>query len=110
RVMVIVAGEGELLEVVGALDAVGSLADLLHGGEEETDQHRDDGNDDEQFDEREAPPQPPTKIDPAHGHGPTPHEGRNADDGDFERRSLTVPQGGRHLALLYKRGRGPSRI
>ena len=45
-----------LLEVVGALHAGRGLADLLNGRQEQTDQDRDDGDDDEEFDEREGTP------------------------------------------------------
>jgi hypothetical protein len=53
-VVVVVGGQAELLEVVGALDAGGGLADLLDGGQQQADQDGDDGDDDEQFDEGEA--------------------------------------------------------
>src|SRR5262249_52840336 len=43
-VVVSVKGEADLLEVVGALDAVGRLADLLHGRQQQRDQHADDGD------------------------------------------------------------------
>src|SRR5262249_16108576 len=56
----VVVGGGEvldaqtdLLEVVLAAGAVGRLADLLDGGQEQADQHRDDGDDDQQLDQRE---------------------------------------------------------
>jgi hypothetical protein len=54
RVVVVVSRQPDLLQVVRALDASGGLAHLLHGGQQEADQHRDDGDDDEQFDECEA--------------------------------------------------------
>ena len=47
------AREADLLQVVRALDAGRGVADLLHGGQQETDQHRDDGDHHEQFDQRE---------------------------------------------------------
>ena len=46
-------GDADLLEVVGALDACGGLADLLHGRQQEADQDGDDRDDDEQLDQRE---------------------------------------------------------
>ena len=46
-------GQGELLEVVLALDARRRGPDLLHGGQEQADQDRDDGDDDQQLDQRE---------------------------------------------------------
>ena len=54
RVVVVVQGQADLLEVVGALDAGGGLADLLHGGQQQADQDGDDGDDDQQLDQREA--------------------------------------------------------
>ena len=44
----------ELLEVVGALGAPGGLARRLHGRQQQGDQYRDDGDDDQQFDEGES--------------------------------------------------------
>ena len=52
--MVAVQGEPDLLEVAGAADAVGGLADLLDGGQEQADQHGDNRDDDEQLDECES--------------------------------------------------------
>ena len=49
-----VQGEAHLLEVVLALHAGGGFADLLHGGQKQPDQDRDDGDDDEQFDQCET--------------------------------------------------------
>src|SRR5262249_21770681 len=46
-----------LLEVVGALHAVGGLPNFLHGGEQQADQDGDDGNDDQELDERKSPAQ-----------------------------------------------------
>ena len=53
-VVVVVARQRDLLEVVGALHPRGGLADLLHRGQQQADQDRDDGDDDEQFDQREG--------------------------------------------------------
>src|SRR5262249_33438591 len=44
RVVVVMAGPAELLEVVGALDASGSLADLLHRGQQQANEDGDDGD------------------------------------------------------------------
>src|SRR3712207_7936749 len=44
----------DLLEVVGARDTGRGLARLLDGGQQQSDQHRDDRNDHQQLDEREA--------------------------------------------------------
>ena len=52
--MVVVEGQADLLEVVGALDPPRRLARRLHGRQEQRDQHRDDGDDDQQLDQREA--------------------------------------------------------
>ena len=53
-VVVAVHGQGQLLQVVRALGAVGRFANLLHGGQQQPDQHRDDGNHHEQLDQREG--------------------------------------------------------
>jgi hypothetical protein len=45
-----VNGDADLLEVVGALHACGGLADLLHGGQQQPDQDRDNRDDDQQLD------------------------------------------------------------
>ena len=52
--LVVVQPQADLLEVVGALDAARGLAGRLHGGQQQGDQHRDDGDDDQQLDQREA--------------------------------------------------------
>src|SRR5262249_53153432 len=51
----VVGGQGDLLEVVLALHAGGGLADLLDGGQQQTNQDGDDRDHDEQFDQREPP-------------------------------------------------------
>jgi hypothetical protein len=48
-----VDGEAKLSEVVAARRASGRFAGLLHGGEQQRDEDANDGDDDEQFDERE---------------------------------------------------------
>ena len=66
-VVVGVAGQGDLLEVVLALGPGGGLADLLHGGQQHADEHGDDGEHHQQLDQREgrarshrgATPRPP---------------------------------------------------
>jgi hypothetical protein len=45
-VVVGVQGQTDLLQVVGAFGSCSRLADLLHCGEEQTDQDGDDGDDD----------------------------------------------------------------
>ena len=57
--MAIVDGDADLLEVVGAGHAVGRLAHFLHGGNQQADEHGDDGDHHEQFDQRETTPIPP---------------------------------------------------
>ena len=52
--MVVLRGQAELLEVVGALGAAGGLAGRLHGRQQQRDQHGDDGDHDQQFDQGEA--------------------------------------------------------
>src|SRR5262249_30164135 len=44
-VVVHVAGQADLVQVVGALNAVGGGTHLLDGGEQQGDQHGDDGDD-----------------------------------------------------------------
>ena len=51
---VIVARQTDLLEVVGALGAPRCLACRLHGGKQQGNENRDDGDDHKQFDQREA--------------------------------------------------------
>ena len=47
-------GQADLLEVVGAADACGRLADLLDGGQQQADEDGDDGDHHQQLDQREA--------------------------------------------------------
>src|SRR5262249_28772820 len=54
-VVIRLQGDADLLEVVGTLGAVGGLPHFLHGREQQADQHGDDGDDDEQLDQGEAP-------------------------------------------------------
>jgi hypothetical protein len=51
---VVVTGQTDLLQVVDALGAAGRLARRLHGGKQESDQNCDDGDDDQEFDQRES--------------------------------------------------------
>src|SRR5262249_10529180 len=53
-ILVIVIGEADLFQVVGALHASGGLADLLDRGQEQADQNGDDCNDHPQLDESEC--------------------------------------------------------
>ena len=52
--MVVVKGDADLFEVIFALGASGGFAGLLDGGQEESDEDRDDGDDNEEFDESKA--------------------------------------------------------
>ena len=45
--LIVVQGQANLLEVIGALHASGRLASGLHRGQQEGDQHGDDRDDDE---------------------------------------------------------------
>ena len=54
--MIAVHGDTQLLQVVGATHPVGRLAHLLHGWDKKSDEHGDDGDDNEQFDKCEAVP------------------------------------------------------
>jgi len=54
--LVVVQGQPHLFEVVRAAHAGGSLADLLHGGEQEADEDGDDGDHHQQLDQGEARP------------------------------------------------------
>src|SRR5262249_49807778 len=53
-VVVAVTGDGELVEVVAALDAGGGVANLLDGGDEQADEDGDDGDHHQQLDQREG--------------------------------------------------------
>src|SRR5262249_33254442 len=53
-------GQGELLLVILARGAVRNRADLLYGGEEQSDEDGDDGDHHQQLDQREAAPRPET--------------------------------------------------
>jgi hypothetical protein len=48
-VVVLMEGEGELFEVVGALDASGGFADFLNGGQEQSNEDGGDADDHEEF-------------------------------------------------------------
>jgi hypothetical protein len=52
-VKTLLRGENRV-QIVRALAARGGLADLLHGRQQQPDQDRDDGDDDEQFDQSES--------------------------------------------------------
>jgi hypothetical protein len=52
--MVVVHRQTELLQIVLALAPPRCFTGLLHSGQQERNQHRNDGNDNEQFDEGET--------------------------------------------------------
>jgi hypothetical protein len=54
RIMVVMSGKYELLQVIGALPASACFARRLHGRKQKSDQDTDNCNDDEQFHQREA--------------------------------------------------------
>ena len=54
--MVVVQGEADLLEIVGAVLASRSLASTLHCGEQQADEHANNRDHDEEFDQRETRP------------------------------------------------------
>src|SRR5262249_41896490 len=62
RIVVVVEGERQLLEVVLAAGPVGSLAHLLHGGQEQADEDGDDGDHHQQLDQRERAASPLTGV------------------------------------------------
>ena len=47
-------GQGQLLQIIGALGASGGLSGTLHGRQQQGDEHADDRDDHEQFNERKA--------------------------------------------------------
>src|SRR5262249_47180137 len=51
-------GQTDLLQVVDTTRSIRCLADFLHCGEEQPDEHPDDGDHDEQLDQRESTPTP----------------------------------------------------
>ena len=55
RVLVVVEREPDLLQVVRTLHPRGGLADLLNRRQQQANENRNDGDDDEQFNQRESP-------------------------------------------------------
>jgi hypothetical protein len=51
--VVIVQRKSNLLQIIAALHPIGRFANLLDGGEKETNQDRDDGDHDEEFNQGE---------------------------------------------------------
>jgi len=54
NVGVIVLGQSELFEVIGALHPPCGFPGCLNGGQQQGDQHADNGNDDKKFNERKS--------------------------------------------------------
>jgi hypothetical protein len=50
-----VKADPKLLQVVGALGSARGLSSCLDGGQQERDEHTDDGDDDEELDQSKAP-------------------------------------------------------
>src|SRR5262249_11703848 len=65
RVVVVVQSQADLLQVVLALGPVGRLTHLLDGRQQQADEYSNDGDDDEQFNERES-------VTPESGHDAPP--------------------------------------
>jgi hypothetical protein len=49
-----VEAQADLAQVVGALDPVGRIPRFLNSGQEQRQEHTDDGNDNQEFKERET--------------------------------------------------------
>ncbi len=54
RGLMVLQGESDLLEIVGASGAAGGFASGLDGGQQQRDQDADDRDDDQELDERKA--------------------------------------------------------
>src|SRR5262249_22668373 len=84
-VVVVVAGQAKLLEVVGTPGAVGCLTYLLHSRQQQADQDGNDGDDHEKFDKGEGPRRPVAE-DPANRAHKTTSQAR-----EMRRASLMHP-------------------
>src|SRR5690349_6413239 len=67
-------GQAELTEVVGTARSTGGLAHGLYGGQQQTDEHADDGDHHQEFNEREAVANPF----PRRTHAPVPRAHQRA--------------------------------
>src|SRR5262249_9058103 len=74
-VVVVVKRQADLLEVVLALGAGGGFADFLDGGQEQADEHGDDGYDHQQLDQRETAARGGVRARHATPHGQRTNEG-----------------------------------
>jgi hypothetical protein len=54
RAVVVMNGEADLLEVIGTFDATGGGPNLLHCGDDQGDENRNDADDDEEFNQGES--------------------------------------------------------
>jgi len=54
RIVIVVQGQADLFEVIGAFDPSRGPTNALDRGKEQAHQHRDDGDHDEQFDQGEG--------------------------------------------------------
>ena len=54
RIVIVVQCEADLLQIISARNATSRFPGRLHSGKKETDENRDDGDHDQQFDQREA--------------------------------------------------------
>src|SRR5262249_7701148 len=72
----VVDGDTNLLQIVGALTARRSFARFLHRGQQQPDEHRDDGNNYQHLNEREAGTATTQTLLPVH-FGEPPHEKQN---------------------------------
>src|SRR5262249_16218412 len=106
RVVIVVQGQRDLLEVVGALRASGGLAHLLDSGEQQADEDRDDRDHHQQLDQRESFPD-----EPAHGYLPVENRvrgGRERGEGRYRRRSPAPRnRADRSITRQLDRGIGP---
>jgi hypothetical protein len=65
-VVAVVHPQPDLLQVVLALGAAGSLPDLLNGRQEQSDEDGDDGDDDQQLDQGKPRPSDSARDVPSH--------------------------------------------
>src|SRR5262249_53347087 len=94
-VMVAVASQRQLFQVVLALHAVRGFANLLNGWQQQADQNGNDGDDHQQFDQGEASAGPPSNLqrEPRHSTNPpwaiTKVDNKNTPCSESAARSLT---------------------
>jgi hypothetical protein len=91
----VVEGEADLFEVVGAPRPGGRLPHPLHRRQQQPDQHREDGDDDQQLDEGESR----TAVTGSTPHSSAPGGDRDALDGQGHRANSVVLQCHPHRGL-----------